>query len=373
MPGLFIQRQAEALAKKNTVQVISVHPDPGCNGKYEPVHTVENNVTVCRVYYRYAKKPGVLSALVHFLRYVKAHHLGYKSLEPFTVDIVHGHIFTREIFFAWFMARKQKRPYIISEHWSRYFLGNGTYQGFIRKWLTRKLLKKSSGLITVSESLLQAMKDAKLIHAKSFIVPNVIDVNAFVPPVSKPGEGKAVILHVSCFENRSKNISGFLEAVAEIFKYRTDFRVLLTGDGPDRIAMQNYARSLGLNEQQVEFTGLKQNMELIQLYQSASFLVQSSHYETFGTVVVEALACGLPVVSTNTGVASAVINNSNGIIIQQPSVREIVRGTEQMLNIYPTFEMNKLHESVVGMFSENTIAKQLIGIYREIIYTWQKD
>ena len=373
MPGLFIQRQAEALAKQHTIQVISVHPDPQLQGKYELVHSVENSVNVCRVYYRSEKRLPVISSLVLFCRYVKAHHLGYTSLEPFSVDVIHGHILTREIFFTWYMARKQKRPYITSEHWSRYFPGNGSYKGLIRKWLSRFLLKRSSGLIAVSEPLLQAMKAAKLVHPKSYIVPNGIDVTAFVPPVSKPRNGKAVILHVSCFEDKSKNISGFLEAVAELYKHRNDFRVLLIGEGPDHLAMRNYARSLGLGNGQVEFTGLEQNTELIRLYQSGSFLVQSSHYETFGTVVIEALACGLPVVSTRTGIASVIINDSNGIIIQQPGVREIVKGLEQMLNIYPTFEGNKLHESVVGMFSESKISEKLVGIYHETISTWQKD
>ena len=191
MPGLFIQRQAEALAKQHTIQVISVHPDPQLQGKYELVHSVENSVNVCRVYYRSEKRLPVISSLVLFCRYVKAHHLGYTSLEPFSVDVVHGHILTREIFFTWYMARKQKRPYIISEHWSRYFPGNGSYKGLIRKWLSRFLLKRSSGLIAVSEPLLQAMKAAKLVHPKSYIVPNGIDVTAFVPPVSKPRNGKA--------------------------------------------------------------------------------------------------------------------------------------------------------------------------------------
>ncbi|MCX6286829.1 MAG: glycosyltransferase, partial [Bacteroidetes bacterium] len=283
------------------------------------------------------------------------------------------HILTREIFFSWYMARKQQRPYVISEHWSRYFPENGTYKGVLRKWLTGLLLKKSAGLIAVSDSLATAMKAAGLTHPKTFIIPNVIDIEAFVPPSGKPVAGKAVILHVSCFEDKSKNITAFLDAIAELKKRRSDFSVLLVGDGPDHLAMCSYARKLGLSDPQTEFTGIKQNLELIRIYQSASFLVQSSRYETFGTVVIEALACGLPVVSTNTGISSAIINNNNGIIIQQPGVDQIVRAIEQMLIIYPTFDCNKLHESVVSMFSDYTISEKLTCIYHEIINAWQKD
>jgi len=373
MPGLFIQRLAGALAKKLTVQVVSVHPDPVSKETYEVVHSVENSVKVCRVYYKTGQRLPVVSKLLNFIRYVRAHHHGSMSLMPFSADIVHGHILTREIFFAWYMALKQNCPFIISEHWSRYFPENGTYKGLFRKSFTAFLLKRSAGLITVSESLAKAMQDAGLKHEKTFVIPNVIDVSAFIPSAVKRVGNKAVILHVSCFEDKSKNISGFLDALAELYKKRNDFRVLLVGEGPDYDAMRDYARSRGLNDENVEFTGLKQNSELIRLFQTSSFLVQTSRYETFGTVLIEALACGLPVVSTNTGIAPLIINQSNGILIQQPTVYEIVVATEKMLNIYPNFDPHELHDTVKSTFSEDSISEKMLAVYYEIINTWQKD
>jgi len=373
MPGLFIRRQAEALAKKHKVWVISVHPDPALNDTFEVIHTVENSVNVCRVYYRHNGGRMIFSRIAGLIRYVKAHHLGYMSLVPFTVDVVHGHILTREIFFALYMARKQARPCLVSEHWSRYFPANGTYRGALRKFFTKSFLKRSSGLIAVSDSLATAMKESGLEHPHTFIVPNLIDISAFVPIPSKTVAGKARILHVSCFEDKSKNISGFLEAVTEVFRRRNDFTVILVGEGPDLSAMKGLALKLGLGAQQVTFAGLKQEAELVETYQSASFLVQSSRYETFGTVVIEALSCGIPVVSTATGIASTLINKSNGILIQQSSVHEIAGAIDRMLDIYPNFEKQMLHESVVGKFSENAVSEQLNAIYLETINTWQKD
>ncbi len=373
MPGLFIKRQAEALAKRHSVMVIAVFPDPSSGKNFEVVHSEENSVQVCRVYYKTSGGIPILSKLINVLRYVRAHHLGYMSFMPFGVDIVHGHIFTREIFFAWFMAGKQHKPYVVSEHWSRYFPENGTYRGVIRKWMTRLLLKKAGGLIAVSGSLAEAMKASGLEHPKTFVVPNVVDTGLYIPPAAKSPAAKAVILHVSCFEDKSKNITAFLDAMAELYSRRKDFNVLLVGEGPDRLAMTGHAYKLGLRYPQTEFTGLKEGAELISIYQSSSFLVQTSHYETFGTVVIEALACGLPVVSTGTGIAPSVINKNNGILIQQSDVDQIVKAVDQMLNYYPTFEIGKLHETVSGTFSEETISENLSSVYYEIICACQKD
>ncbi len=373
MPGLFIKRQAEALAKRHSVMVISVCPDPACSNNFEVVHTEENSVRVCRVYYKTSRGIPIVSKLINVFRYVRSHHLGYMSFMPLVVDIVHGHIFTREILFTWYMAGKQRKPYVVSEHWSRYFPENGTYKGMFRKWLTRVLLKKSGGLIAVSDSLAEAMKASGLEHPKTFVVPNVVDTSLYIPPAAKPQAAKAVILHVSCFEDKSKNITAFLDAMAELYSRRKDFNVLLVGDGPDRLAMTGHAHKLGLRHPQTEFTGLKEDAELIRIYQSSSFLVQTSRYETFGTVVIEALACGLPVVSTRTGIAPSVINKNNGILIQQSDVDQIVEAVEQMLDYYPTFEIGKLHESVSEAFSDERISESLSSVYYEIICACQKD
>jgi glycosyltransferase involved in cell wall biosynthesis len=373
MPGLFIQRQAEALALTNEILVISVHPDPGCSRSFEMVNSVEKKVNVCRVYFKPGSGFKPFAKAVSFFRYVKAHHLAYTWQMPFTVDLVHGHILTREIFFTWYMARKQGKPYLISEHWSRYYPENGTYKGRFRKLLTRMLLKNSSALITVSDPLKVAMSNCGLLHKRTFVVPNVVDTSAIDPSAAVQKSTRAIIIHVSCFEDKSKNITGFLDAISELYKRRDDFDVMLIGEGPDHEDLKAYAGGLGLAGDKVQFTGLKQGPELAGLYSSASFLVQTSRYETFGTVIIEALSCGLPVMSTNTGIAASVITADNGIIIQQPAVREIVQGIESMLNNYPNFDSLKVKETVKGKFSGRMFSEKMNIIYREIIDAWQKD
>lgn len=372
MPGLFILRQAEALAKSNMVSVLSVHPDPGCNKNFEVVNSIENSVRVCRVYYRKSRKGyGLIYAALDIFRYLRAHFLGLKALGPYKPDIIHGHVLTREILFSFYLSRKWGRPYLISEHWSRYFSENGTYRGWIRKRITRFLVTHSEGVIAVSRSLKKAMLGHDLSHEHFFIVPNLVDISVFTPMEVRNFQGKASILHVSCFNDKSKNISGFLDAVAIAFSSRTDFIVLLAGEGPDLESMKKYALNLGLGPDKVRFTGLRQNNDLIKLYQTSSFLVQSSRYETFGTVIVEALSCGLPVISAKTGIAAEIIDSGNGILLQDPGPVEMAAAIIHMLDIYTTFDPKKLHDLISGSFSELAVTEKLAGIYRQTISEWQ--
>jgi glycosyltransferase involved in cell wall biosynthesis len=304
-------------------------------------------------------------------RYFKAHFLGLKAMGSYRPDIIHGHVLTREILFAFYLSRKWERPYLISEHWSRYFSENGTYRGWIRKRITRFLVMRSEGVIAVSSSLKKAMLGHNLSHEHFFIVPSLVDISAYTPPEIRNFQGKATILHVSCFEDKSKNISGFLDAVAIAFSSRTDFIVLLAGEGPDLESMKKYALSLGLGPDKVRFNGLRQNKDLINLYQTSSFLVQSSRYETFGTVIVEALSCGLPVISSKTGIAAEIIDRKSGILLQHPGTGEMAAAIINMLDIYTTFDPQKLHDLISGSFSELAVTEKLAGIYSQTISEWQ--
>ena len=233
MPGLFILRQAEALAKSNTVTVLSFHPDPRCPVKFDVVHSVEKNVKTCRVYYKtHPDGSSLIKKISDSFRYFKAHCTGLKALKDYRPDLIHGHVLTREIFFAFYLARKWHIPYLVSEHWSRYYPENGTYRGFLRKMFTGFLVRQSDGVIAVSENLKKAMLAHKLGHKRFFIVPNSIDTSAFIPLNGKAFTGKASILHVSCFEDKSKNIRGFLNSIAKVYSSRNDFTVLLAGEGP---------------------------------------------------------------------------------------------------------------------------------------------
>jgi glycosyltransferase involved in cell wall biosynthesis len=238
----------------------------------------------------------------------------YQSIRAFSPDLVHVHILTRIGFIGWRIARRQKVPLVISEHWSRYFPGNNTYRGWLRKAVTKFVIRKAAVMIAVSEPLRNAMSQCGLDHPRWRIVPNVIDTGLLTPVAVKHGEVKTMV-HISCFEDRSKNISGFLRSLKELLSIRTDFACLMIGAGPDWTELKEYADFLGLPGSIVQFTGLKTGNEFTELLSGACFSVVSSRYETFGTVVIESLACGVPVVATAVGVAPEVINDTNGIIV----------------------------------------------------------
>ncbi|MEI7981579.1 MAG: glycosyltransferase, partial [Bacteroidota bacterium] len=343
MPGLFIQRQAEALTTYCDVAVIYVHPDPDCPNRYEAEFSEENKVRVIRVYFRIADKPySLFDKYLNLIRFYRAHIKAVRSIRQFSPEIVHAHILTRMGLIAWRISRKNKIPFVISEHWSRYFPENSSYRMGFHHLITKFLVKKSAAILPVSASLQSAMENLGLHHSMTFVVPNVVEINAFTSLLKISKENRKTFIHISCFEDKSKNISQLLRVVLSLSRKRQDFICLLVGEGPDYVAMQEYASDLGIMDTFVNFTGLKTGPELGELLHSSDFLVLSSRYETFGTVVIEALTSGIPVVATRVGIVQEVMNESNGRIVQPDDEQAMINAIDVMLDECRLFDREKI-------------------------------
>jgi len=368
MPGLFIQRQAESLVPFCDVAVIYVHPDPDCPNRYEVDFSEENQVRVLRVYFRTGVRSFPLpEKWMNMIQYYRAHMKAYKSIRQFSPQIVHAHILTRMGWIGWRIGRKYHIPLIISEHWSRYFPENRIWRKGFHHWATRFVTSRSKALVPVSEMLKTAMKNVGLKHGFMPVVPNVVEPGPPLCPTGFSGEKKKTILHVSCFEDKSKNISQFLWAIQKLGLAREDFTCFLVGDGPDFPMAQEYARELGILGTFVNFTGLKTGAEVFGLMYKADFLVLSSRYETFGTVVPEALSCGIPVVATRVGIVPEVINETNGIVVPPGDGQALMDAMNQMLDRCRQYNREQIRAGIGNTYSKEVVGRKIYDIYQKIL------
>ena len=351
MLGLFVQRHAEAAALYNDISVIYAHPDD----KNEIVDETINNVRTIRVYY---KKPK--SKIINLIRYFKANKKALKILPK--PDIIHVHVLTRLGLIALREKRLHGTPYIITEHWSRYLPGND-FSGFLRKRLTRTVVKNASAVTTVTDVLAKAMQSHGLRNKNYVILPNVVDINKLKPSPHKNEIPK--IVHVSCFENKSKNITGLIDALSILESKNIDYQFVFIGDGVDFAMIKDYVKKLKHLEK-LRFTGILEGQEYIDELASSDFLVLSSNYETQGVVLLEAFACGIPVVSTNVGGIPEIVNESNGILVPPHDPEKLAEAMATMLQTYHDYDTAALREGVIKKFSNETIGKLLDDIYKNL-------
>jgi glycosyltransferase involved in cell wall biosynthesis len=364
MPGLFIRQQAESLTGSCDVTVLYLHEDPDCPNRYEVDCCEENRVKVVRVYFRVPRSGSFFVKILKLHRFLKAFRMGYQVLNSDPPDLIHVHVLTRTALPALYLKVRKRIPYLVSEHWSRYFPENNTYKGVVRKFMTKLIVQKAAGVIVVSEALKQAMLVHHLINPSYYIVSNGVDMATFSLPKNPVTPAKRSILHISCFEERSKNITGFLDAIKKLSEKRDDFTATLIGDGPDFDFCREYAKNMNLKDSLIKFVGLKMNEEVAQLLSEADLFVLSSRYETFGTVVIESLACGTPVVATRVGVVPEVIIPENGIIVEPGDTDALQQAIDRVLTNYDSYNRVKIRATVVENFSNENMGSRLLEIYR---------
>lgn len=356
MFGLFVQRHAEAVALYDDVTVIYVHPDENAQSKYEIERSQENGVDAIRIYYK--KQDKISSAWRYFQACWKGLKLARKP------DLIHVHVLTRMGVVAYLQKKLHGTPYLITEHWSRYLPGND-FSGWLRKKLTRLVVSQAESITTVSQILAQAMQSHGLRHPNYQIIPNVVDVNLFqiIPHHNEIPK----IVHVSCFEDKSKNISGLLEALRMMKDEGVGYQAVLIGEGMDLEAMKQRANALELNDR-VRFTGLLQGQALVDELATGDFFVLPSHYETGGIVLLEAMACGLPVVATNVGALPEIVNEQNGILVPPNDSKALAKAMEKCCHTYNNYRSEEFRRQIVERYSKEKVGELLDEWYRSVTH-----
>ena len=361
MFGLFVQRHAEAAALFNDITAIYCH---ACErqqdnkttrqqaSKFEIVRTLENNVDTIRVYYEKPKNK-ILSLIRFYRANMKALKLCKKP------DMIHVHILTRLGVIAWIQKLLHKTPYIITEHWSRYLPGND-FGGFLRKMFTKIVVRNAETVTTVTENLAIAMKNHGLKNDNYVVLPNVVNLDMF--HISERDNNPCKIIHISCFEDKSKNISGLLESLKMIEEKGIDFQCTLIGEGMDLELMKEKAKNLQLINK-VSFTGLMEGQKLADELSSGDFLVLSSNYENMPVVILEALASGLPVVSTNVGGIKEMIDESKGILVEPRNKEALAEAMIKMIETHKDYDANYLRNSVIEKYGYESVGRFLSGLY----------
>ena len=385
MFGLFVQRHAEAAALFNDITVIycqqvepqsrkvaksqsrdaSITPekneqyviDTSNHKKFEIVRTNENNVDTIRVYY---KKPK--NKILSLIRFYRANMMALKLCGK--TDIIHVHILTRLGVIAWMQKLLHKTPYIITEHWSRYLPGND-FSGFLRKFFTKIVVRNAKSVTTVTENLANAMKAHGLKNDNYVVLPNVVNLDMFhITKKNTDATGHVpTIIHISCFEDKSKNISGLLESLKIVDDKGIDFQCTLIGEGMDFEMMKQKAESLQLINK-VSFTGLLEGQALADELSSGDFLVLSSNYENMPVVILEALASGLPVVSTNVGGIKEMIDETKGILVEPRNKEALAEAIIKMIETYKNYNATYLRNSVIEKYGYESVGRFLDKMYK---------
>ncbi len=207
-------------------------------------------------------------------------------------------------------------------------------------------INESDGVTTVSEDLRKDTYEAFEIRKEIVVIPNFVDLERFKKQPKEhfkriicPNDEK-LLVHTSNFR-KVKRIEDIIRVFAKL-KKEIPSKLLLVGDGPERGPMEQLSRDMNLGED-VRFVGKLDAIE--EVLSVADLFLMPSEKESFGLAALEAMACEVPVISSNTGgLPELNVQGVTGFLSNVGDVDDMVKNAMYILQDenLPTFKANAL-------------------------------
>lgn len=363
MDGLFVKKHAEAVGRFCDVSVLFAYPDK--TAKRFEIKTSSfaayDEITVA--YPVFGK--GFVAKISKFIHFFIAYFIAYRHMRKkgFKPDIVHVNVLTRMALIAYIIKIFTRKPYVVLEHWSRYFPENSdSYSGFLRQLLTKFVVKRAAAIMPVSHYLKQAMMSKGLVNQNYVVVNNVVDDFFSCEKTVDPDNNKKQLLHVSCFVEKTKNIFGILRSIKKVSLKRNDFELNIVGSGPDFERTRAYSHELGLSDC-VRFLGEKMPEEVAGMLKKTDFFILFSLYENMPVVLSESLVSGVPVVSSSVGGIPEMINKTNGKLVPVADEDALAEAIEWMLDHYQEYDSKEMSRVAIQRFSYDAVGAYIAQVY----------
>ncbi len=367
MLGLFTQRHAESIASRASVTVLFIHPFQNADNSFKPLISYENNITVIRILFPNPASSSIPARLIKLLNICKAYYIGITTLKKLKIspNISHIHVLSRTAIPALYLYFRYKTPFIITEHWSRYMKDSGQLNNPLHKRFIQFTLNRAKHLTAVSQFLLQTILNKGFTCKNSSILYNVVDTSTFT--IQPKTSSKKRIIHISTFEDRSKNLKGMIRAIQLLNHRFTPFELLMVGDGEDLGMIKEYVSELGLTDV-VSFTGMIEDKHHVaSLLSQSDLLLLFSRYETMSVVAAEALACGVPVVATKMGALPEIVLPEFGILVDNENETQLCEAIYKVLTQPELFNRDEMRKFALANFSEEAIRIRLLELYDKYI------
>lgn len=202
---------------------------------------------------------------------------------------------------------------------------------------------------------------------KIVVIPNGVDTTLFRPlPNIKKERNSLLFVSILDKHHKFKGLDYLLTAVKIVKKKIPDIKLRVIGEGELKQYYIDIARDLGI-EKNVDFLGKKKQEELPYYYNKASvFILPSTDTEGFGISLLEAIACGIPVISTEmAGITDIIHKNNIGYIVP---VRNSHILSEKITKLLENFKNKKnlkcSNQIISNLFSWKNIVNDIIPVYQ---------
>lgn len=245
----------------------------------------------------------------------------YKFLKNKSYAIIHTHLFPTQYYVALATLLLRKKPKLVT---TEHNTTNNRRKYQLTRLLDRFIYRQYHRIIFISKAVQEQFKqDFPSLNTKGTIINNGIPLQQFYPSKAiSTKEKETRIIMVARFSEQ-KDHTTLLQALKLLDETYT---LSLVGEGPKINEIKNLAQKLSIAER-VHFLGFRK--DIADLYRKHDLFVLSSHWEGFGLVAAEAMASGLPVVTTDVEGLREVVKDA-GLTVEPYNARELANKIKQI-------------------------------------------
>jgi len=354
--GIFVKEQAQLLSKYHKVTVVIINVNYASKISILKTHTLKQTTdNLNEIYITIDKSFPFYNQLNVFFSsiYVIRRLLKYQKF-----NLIHAHVAYPSGFIAYYLSRIFKCPYIITEHSS---LLEKLFRSNFHKRATLFALAHARLIISVSQ--LAGDKIKKYVNNQIIMIPNLLTETKIIAQVQKTGG----ILHLGFLGALPNDRKGLDILLLAFSKIRTEKNIILEIGG-DGVLLEHYkqlAKDLKI-ESKCNFHGAIKPVEVPKFMQNLDFFILSSRHESFGVVLIEAMAAGKPVIATRCGGPEEIVTEINGYLVENENIDSLQMAIEKMIESFDQFNSEEIISYVQNKYGEDAFMKKISEVYSQI-------
>jgi glycosyltransferase involved in cell wall biosynthesis len=280
-------------------------------------------------------------------------------------DLVHAHNLNPAGLLAREIKRRHSIPYVVTEHATSF------HRGLIPRSLYPRLRRSANdaaALIVVSPALRDTLvQTLGLIAARAVWIPNVLDP-AFLSQLPAPCPPAASSFTFLAIGNLipHKGHARLIRAFARAFGRQNDVRLEIAGDGPEEKGLRALAAEMDV-AQTISFLGRLTRPNVLDALVRCHALVLPSSYETFGVVLIEALATGRPVIATACGGPNCIVEPEDGLLVPPDDEAALANALERHYQMSGAYDPARLRARALARFGSDRLVHDLLPLYQQAV------
>lgn len=215
-------------------------------------------------------------------------------------------------------------------------------------------------IIAVSPALQHKIIDLDL--QNSVCIPNLTDEEFFKPTLTVPDKGQIILFMLGRMVEQ-KGVPILLNALNKLSDNQIKLRI--GGDGENIDEYKNIASKLNLRN--VSWLGLLNRTEVRNELQQCHILVLPSLHENLPLVLLEAIACGKPIIATKCGGPESIVNEDNGLLAEVGDSDDLAHKISWMIDHYDRYKPEIIRADFMNRFSQKVVGNQIMELYKKVM------